>query len=348
MKHCIFSIIVIFEIITGISCMSTKLQSRTLLIDQRANIDYSQLKNWAAHPDKKDEADTIAAQGESWNDKNVDVFYVHPTTLTGKIKNGYVNASLNDENLNTKTDESAMRFQASTFNARANVYAPRYRQAHIKMYQETDTSIRNEKFNIAYNDVKSAFLYYIENLNKGKAFIIASHSQGTTHAKRLIKELIDETPLKEKLIAAYLIGMPVLKNEFNNIPICKDSTSTNCFVSWRTFRKDYEDAWANRKDTLITVVNPVTWQTTDEIASKSQHKGAVLYNMKRVYSGIHETQAQGSGLWISKPKFPGSFLYTSKNYHIGDINLFYMDIRENVIQRIISHETKQNLKNAEK
>jgi hypothetical protein len=343
MKHCSFSIIVILEIITGIGCISTKLQSGTMINDQSANIDYSQLKNWAAHPDKKDEADTIVTQGESWSDKNVDVFYVHPTTLTGKVKNGYVNASLNDENLNKKTDQSAVRFQASTFNARANVYAPRYRQAHIGMYQETDTSIRNEKFNIAYNDVKSAFMFYMGNLNKGKPFIIASHSQGTTHTKRLIKELIDETPLKEKLIAAYLIGMPVLKKEFSNIPLCKDSTSTNCFVSWRTFRKDYEDTWANRRDTLIAVVNPVTWQTTDEIASKSQHKGAVLYNMKKVYSGIHDTQAEGSGLWISKPKFPGSFLYTSKNYHIGDINLFYIDIRENVIQRIISYQSKQTL-----
>ena len=27
-------------------------------------------------------------------------------------------------------------------------------------------------------------------------------------------------------------------------------------------------------------------------------------------------------------------LYTSRNYHIGDINLFYINIRENVAERI--------------
>lgn len=344
MKHCLFSFILIIYVMVGAGCMTQKIQTGLMGRDQWTNIDYSLLKNWAAHPGKKDESDTIVTVGTGVKEKKVDVFYVHPTTLTGKIKNGYVNGSLEDEKLNNKTDESAIRFQASTFNVGTRIFAPRYRQAHINMYQETDTVYRNESFNIAYSDVKSAFEYYLKNLNQGRPFILASHSQGTTHTKRLIKEMIDGTSLKEKLVAAYLIGMPIMKKEFSNIPICEDSSSTNCFVSWRTFRNDYEDTWANRMDTIIAVVNPVTWQTTDEIASKSQHKGAVLYNLNKVYSGIHETQAQGSGLWISKPKFPGSFLYTSRNYHIGDINLFYIDIRTNVIRRIEEYEKNHSMK----
>jgi hypothetical protein len=39
-------------------------------------------------------------------------------------------------------------------------------------------------------------------------------------------------------------------------------------------------------------------------------------------------------LFVKKPKFPWGFLYFTKNYHIGDINLFYINIRENVRQRI--------------
>lgn len=344
MKHCLFSFLVITSITIGPGCITRKIQTESIVGSQWTNIDYSLLNNWAAHPDKKDESDTIVPIGTRVIEKNVDVFYVHPTTLTGKIRNGYVNGSLEDDKLNKKTDQSAIRFQASTFNVGTRIFAPRYRQAHIKMYQEADTVRRNNIFNVAYNDVKSAFVYYLKNLNQGRPFILASHSQGTTHTKRLIKEMIDETSLKDKLIAAYLIGMPIMKNEFTHIPMCKDSSDINCFVSWRTFRNDYEDSWANRMDTIIAVVNPVTWQTTDEIASKSQHKGAVLYNLNKVYSGIHETQAQGSGLWITKPKFPGSFLYTSKNYHIGDINLFYVDIRNNVIRRIEEYEKNHTFK----
>lgn len=337
-------IIYVAWVIFNIGCVGKNLQKNITQENQSINIDYSDLKNWAAHSQKNDESDTLIKLGKQDKIKKVDVFFVHPTTLTGKIRKGNVNGSIKDEKLNSKTDESAIRFQASAFNASANIYAPRYRQAHINMYQEKDTIFRNERFNIAYNDVKAAFEYYIKYLNNGRPFILASHSQGTTHTKRLIKELIDETNLRNQMVAAYLIGMPILKKEFRNIPICSDSLSTNCFVSWRTFRNDYNETWANRQDTLIAVVNPVTWQTTEEIATKSQHKGAVLYNMNKVYAGIHETQAQGSGLWISKPKFPGSFFYISKNYHIGDINLFYIDIRNNVIKRIEEYDKKYSLK----
>jgi hypothetical protein len=83
--------------------MSRKIQSANQLNNQSANIDYSLLKNLAAHPDKKDESDTIALEEEEVRyEKTVDVFYVHPTTLTGKINGGYINASLNDEELKKK------------------------------------------------------------------------------------------------------------------------------------------------------------------------------------------------------------------------------------------------------
>jgi len=41
-------------------------------------------------------------------------------------------------------------------------------------------------------------------------------------------------------------------------------------------------------------------------------------------------------LWVSKPKFRGSWLWTDKNYHMGDINLFYFDIRDNAALRVKS------------
>jgi hypothetical protein len=36
----------------------------------------------------------------------------------------------------------------------------------------------------------------------------------------------------------------------------------------------------------------------------------------------------------SKPNVFGKFLFFKKNFHIGDINLFYMNIRENLVTRI--------------
>jgi hypothetical protein len=320
------------------SCANRNLQTIVKKENQWVNIDYGNMINWAAHPQKKDEADTLALGADKYRRKEVDVFFIHPTTLTGKLIMGQENAEITDETINKKTDQSPIRFQASVFTESCNVYAPRYRQAHLKMYDEKDSTKLYETFGKAYGDIKDAFVYYLENNNQGKPFIIASHSQGTTHAKRLIKELIDGKKIQKQLVVAYLVGMPVLKEEFPNIPVCKDSIQTNCFVSWRTFHRNYSEDWANRLDTNIAVVNPVTWLTTNEIAEKEKHKGAVLYNLQKSYQAIKETQAEGSGVWISKPKFPGSILYNTKNYHVGDINLFYLDIRENIKCRIDKYE----------
>ena len=54
----------------------------------------------------------------------------------------------------------------------------------------------------------------------------------------------------------------------------------------------------------------------------------------------HDAQVEGGALWISHPRVPGSFLYTSKNYHAGDINLFYVDIRKDVSRRIDQYMLK--------
>jgi hypothetical protein len=297
--------------------------------------DYSKIEYWAAHPKKYDPSDTIPRLLRG-NDKEkiADVFFLHPTTLLGPRDGGNNNAKIDDPVINYKTDYSSILYQASAFNESARIFAPRYRQAHIGMYSEKDSASKYAAFNLAYEDVKNAFLYYLKNENNGRPIIIASHSQGTTHATRLLKELFDGKKLSKQLVCAYLIGMGVKKNSYEKIPICTDSLKTGCFVSWRTFRQDYSDDWANRLDTSIAVVNPITWKTTNEIADKSLQKGAVLYNLNKVYTKTQNAQAEGGALWVSHPRFPGSFLYRKKNYHAGDINLFYVDIRRDASRRI--------------
>ena len=296
---------------------------------------YANTIYWAAHPDKKDPSDTVPLPlRNTEKEKTADVFFLHPTTLVGPRENGNNNARIDDPFINHKTDYSPIIYQASAFNETARVFAPRYRQAHIGMYSEKDSASKYAAFNLAYEDVRNAFLYYLKNENNGRPIIIASHSQGTTHATRLLKEFFDGKELYNQLVCAYLIGMGVKKDSYEKIPICTDSTKTGCFVSWRTYRKDYDGEWANRLDTNVVVVNPVTWKTTNEIADKSLQQGAVLYNLNKVYTKTQNTQAEGSALWVSHPRFPGSFLYRSKNYHAGDINLFYVDVRKDSSRRI--------------
>lgn len=305
--------------------------------------DYSKLEYWAAHPQKLDPSDTIPSPLKNREiSKDADVFFVHPTTFTGKRESGVTNARIDDSLINYKTDYSSIIYQASVFNERARVFAPRYRQAHINMYMEKDSIVKAAAFELAYQDVKTAFEHYMKVENNGRPIIIASHSQGTTHTKRLLKELFDGKKISDQLVCAYLIGMVVKKDEFREIPVCSDSTSTGCMVSWRTFRHDYSDDWANRFDTTVVVVNPINWTTGNEIVGKEMQKGAVLYNLNKVYKNTQSAQKEGNALWISHPKFPGSFLYRRKNYHAGDINLFYVDIRDDVSRRVDQFLKKTN------
>ncbi len=295
--------------------------------------DYTNLDYWAAHPEKKDPSDSIPKPLRKKNqDKSVDVFFIHPTTFTDEQYATIPNARIDDPYLNSKTDNTSILYQASAFNGVGRIFAPRYRQAHIGMYYEKDTSKALAAFETAYSDVRAAFKKFLE-WSKERPIVIASHSQGTTHAKRLMKEFFDGTTLSSRLVVGYLAGIKVEKNLFSNIPVCIDSLSMGCVTSWRAYRKGYEGNFTSVSDTNTIVVNPVTWSVDGSMADRKLHKGAVLYTFNKTFKHTHTTQIMGDMLWISKPRFPGAFLYNTKNYHAGDINLFYLDIREDVKRR---------------
>lgn len=298
-----------------------------------ASIDYSDSRNWAALPDMKDLSDSVPAPLKAGytKDNRVDVFFIYPTSYTDFLGSEW-NASLEDSVLNRKTDYSSILYQASVFNV-YDVYAPRYRQANIRAYFTADTVSAKVALDLAYGDVREAFQYYLDHRNNGRPIIIASHSQGTTHAKKLLAEFFDGKPLQQQLVAAYIVGLPVKEDAFAQIPVCRDSTQTGCFVTWRTFRKGYEpDYQAAYRESAV--VNPLSWTTDEEIAGVDLNKGAVLRDFNRVLLRVCNAQKHKDLLWVTRPHFPGSIFYRTKNYHIGDYNLFYLNVRENVATRV--------------
>jgi hypothetical protein len=300
--------------------------------------DYSNLYNWAAHPSKKDPSDSIPAILTNYKKENsVDVFFIHPTTFTDKKITHLTNASIENDSINAITDYGSILYQASAFNCDANIYAPRYRQAYIGMYYTTDTLKAIKAFDTAYSDVKAAFEYYLLHNNNNRPIVIASHSQGTTHAKRLIKEFFDNKPLQNKLVMAYLIGMPIKEKEFDQIPVCTDSTKTGCFVTWRTYRKGIEIP--KKTNDKIAVVNPLSWKNDEEYVSSSMNYGGILFNYNKKITNISDAQVHDNILWINKPNFFGSAFFNQTNYHIADYNLFYYNIRNDIRRRIHYYNT---------
>ena len=308
-----------------------------------AQIDYGRSEYWAALPDKKDPSDSIPIPLRTLvvPDTAVDVFFLHPTTLVD-ARDNRDNADIDDAELNARTDNTTILFQASAFNE-CRLYAPRYRQAHLRTYFMTDTAQARAAFDLAYADIRAAFQFYLDHYNHGRPIIIASHSQGTTHAERLLKEFFEGQPLAGKLVAAYIIGMPIPRDYFSVLQPCADSTATGCLIGWRTFKSGYEPDYLpdEKKKGGSWVVNPLTWTLTEEPAPRSLNKGAILRAFNRLVPEVTDARIHDGVLWVHRPHFRGSFLLRMKNYHIGDINLFYLNIRENVRTRVRSYLAKE-------
>ena len=300
--------------------------------------DYSLQRTWAALPERKDSADLVPKGygTDRQADSKVDVFFLHPTTYMGKFKGDQPwNGDVMNEELSIKTDNSAIKYQASIFNAAGKVYAPRYRQAHLQSYFEKNAAKQvDQAFALAYMDVKKAFEYYLEHYNNGRPIIIASHSQGTTHSMQLMKEFFDGKPLQDQLVVAYLVGMPVTKDYFENIPACATSTQTGCICAWQTFKKGHYPDHQPKGTNNILATNPLTWTIEANYAPKSLNEGGVLRNFDKVFPELADAQVQDGLLWANKPKFPGSFFVWTPRYHIVDYNLYYFNVRNNAVERV--------------
>ncbi len=299
--------------------------------------DYSLEENWAALPWRKDFADeTPKGLTDGQATAKVDVFYLHPTTYFGDRDYTDWNGPVDNEEINKNLDEFVIKNQGTVLNNVGKIYAPRYRQAHIKAYSMKDTVSAKQAFDLAYEDVKSAFGYYMSHWNKGRPFIILSHSQGTTHMARLVEEFIDGKPLQKKMIAAYLLGIPVDLDKFEELEPCTYPEDINCLIGWRAWKTGAKPKLLEKEVGYnVLVVNPLSWTTDDALVGKEKHKGSVFLDFyAKPINNVQNAQIYKSILWTNKPKFKGSALLVTNNYHRGDVNLFYLDIRENAATRV--------------
>jgi len=329
---------------------------------------YSDRVYWAAHPSKADPADLIPEgvevlyqQGEA----PVDVFFIHPT--------GYLSGEswTSPMKLDSATEENTqwmMGNQASAFNGCCNVYAPRYRQASIFSYL-VDTSTREQVLGFAYEDVADAFDYYIEHYNKGKPFLIASHSQGSHHGHRLLREKLDGTSLADRMVAAYMIGSVGYSysesyfNALETITPCESPAQTGCVIHWDTYGDGGTEPTFLLGDEPSLCTNPLSWTVTTERVEASENLGAVESSGTYNTSVANQTSTGNTPKRLSAPlrnytwaRCSDGRLYVAdqqgsvfdpgeqgedKSYHVLDYQLFHMNIRSNAELRARTFLTTQ-------
>lgn len=307
--------------------------------------DYSDLRYWAASPFKDDNSDKIPVfLKDEIRDTRADVFFIHPTSYFGEEKTSPWNADLRDTTVNNNTDNLSILYQATVFNGSCRIFAPRYRQGNMEAFYVFNIPEAKAAFDLAYQDVKNAFQYYLKHDNKKNPIIIASHSQGSLHAIRLLQEFFDGKPLQKQLVCAYVVGYQIKKDAFKTIPAGTKADQTGCFVGWRSYVKgEIPDRIKAEKGNSVCV-NPLTWTTSEQWASSDLHKG-IMFGFDSIVPHTVSAGIEPSSkiLWIETPvKLEEK--KSIKDYHRYDYNLFWMNIRQNIKQRIDAWYRKNPMK----
>lgn len=305
--------------------------------------DYSNSFYWAALPWIKNPSDSVPVLLKNGpRDTLADVFYLHPTSYTKNFRNSKWNADLDDSAVNKETDRILL-MQASVFNNSCRIFAPRYRQAHLKAYMAPESPASQKAFDLAYEDLKNAFQYYLDHWNNGRPIIIASHSQGAMHAIRLLQDFFDGKPLQKQLVCAYIVGWQIKNDDFKELKVCDAPGATGCFVGWRSYKKGTSDFIVKRENGNSICVNPVSWNTSFDEVPKEKHKGAMGMDSTKVCYGCIGTSIDPEHkiLWVDLPENIEEKLGKMNNLHILDYNLFYLDIRENALLRIKKFQEQQ-------
>ena len=322
--------------------------------------DYSSVDAWAALPDRADNADFAPANTrypESQANAPADVFFIHPTTAVSAVNNW--NIPIDDAAAVKDLDN--ILFCASAFNSAAKIYAPRYREAAFYAFFDDKTDSGIKAIDLAYRDVERAFLYYIENYNRGRPFILAGHSQGSIHGSRLLQEHIIGAPLKDRMIAAYLIGGTV-PEDIPGISPSRSEIDTEVLIGWNTYTKDGDPgiftdgligwiggSYKRMGGRRLIQTNPLSWELNGPKVEPSLNPGSLSSSkdhdeMRFLVPAVCGADASGEVLMIDKPAI-GGFTFPELgdlpvlndrygDYHDFDYQLFYESIRKNTVDRV--------------
>ena len=168
----------------------------------------------------------------------IDCFYVYPTISNDQTPNSDL--------VPGPEEISVAQVQAARLTRECRVFAPVYRQNTLaSLFGTVQSEVTlAERREIAYADALDAWRHYLANHGAGRGYVLIGHSQGAGILRRLIEEEIDDVDeLRERLVAAYLIGSTLtvpegadVGGDFANVPLCRDDSQIGCAVSYATFR----------------------------------------------------------------------------------------------------------------
>ncbi|MDE2411900.1 MAG: DUF3089 domain-containing protein [Sphingomonadales bacterium] len=279
---------------------------------------------------------------------DVPLFFVHPTSY---LKKDHWNAPLDDPDAR-HIARVMVQGEASVFGRSTQVWAPRYRQATFGAFV-SDKAEAREALDLAYRDVAEAFDQFVASVPANQPIVLAGHSQGSYHLKRLLAEKIKGTPLARRILAVYAIGW-VVDREHDlaamGLSACENPQQTRCVISYLSFTDQADltmmlDAYQRFAPAYETGVapqllcsNPLTGGLGGAAPASANH-GAAVPNVKldraTLTPALAGARCAADGtLRVGEGPAMGPYVLPGGNYHVYDYALFWADLRTDFERRV--------------
>lgn len=276
------------------------------------------------------------------------VFYVHPTTY---LKKTHWNAPLDDPDAN-RIATIITRTQVSVFGGSQQIWAPNYRQATFGAFI-TDKPEGRQALDLAYRDVAEAFDAFVAAAPKDLPIVLAGHSQGSFHLKRLLAEKVRGTPLTRRIAAVYAIGWLVDADTdlaAMGLPACAGPEQSGCVISYLSFTAAADPGMMRRAyqryagkagvkaGARFLCSNPLTGGIGG-IAMANANLGATVPDLKMEHARLAPALvgaacAPDGTLRIGAGPDMGPLVLPGGNYHVYDYALFWANLRADVGRRV--------------
>jgi hypothetical protein len=293
--------------------------------------------------------------------KKVDVFYLSDTTYKKANASSPNIGPIDDPGMKEGARQEFSR-TVTAFETVADIYAPYNRQVDAQ-YKSTlpIPEQLSVMAGIPTTDAVNAFDYYIRNMNNGRPFILAGHSQGSNLVANLLSGYLKKNPdLYKRMVAAYPIGFSITSEYLSQNPHLKFATGaddTGVVISYNT------EAPVMEITNPVTMpggvaINPITWTLSEEPASAARNLGGIAIDPETGYAAVdasgapikvrHYADAQvnkARGVVICSTAdpnqlAPGNEAVLAGIYHPYDYPFYYFDIRANAENRVARYLEK--------
>ena len=284
------------------------------------------------------------------------VFFVHPTSY---FSTDHWNSPKDDAEAR---DEASgyIRVTASAFSATGKIWAPKYRQATFGSFL-SDSPESAQALEVAYGDVLLAFDHFLAHVPADAPIVLAAHSQGSFHLKRLMRDRVAGKPLASRIAAAYPIGWQIsLRHDLPKmgLPACASPDQPGCVVNWLSFAQPAESAMMDESYAIRPALdgakpggsaflcsNPLTG-AIGGAAPAGANSGTLVPDAElangRLQPGMVPARCGGDGyLDIGPPPELGPYVLPGNNYHVYDVPLFWANLRSDAARRVSAWKVRQ-------